>query len=131
MFILLSLVSVCVGRKQTGTAAANGAAPADTCKFLQDTRGTAWESLEIARRKQNLTTGMVIEARGDLDHVNGLASGNGNRWEALELDIYVQKQENIFRDRQKLFISADPSTYQGHHHKGSPPHPRILFQHRW
>ena len=85
--------------------------------------GTAWETLEIARRRSSLSTTTVLEARSDMDHINGLAARNAGTWESLEMEVYFEINRALFEKCVKFNVCADPSTYGGHPlHTSVPPH---------
>ena len=62
----------------------------------------------------------MLEARSDMDHINGLAARNAGRWESLEMEVYVEINRALFEKRVKFDVCADPSTYGGH-----PPHTSV------
>ena len=85
--------------------------------------GAAWETLEIARRRSNLSTSTVLEARFDMDHIGGLCARNAGRWECLEMELYFEINRALFAKCTKFNVCADPSTYGGHPlHASAPPH---------
>ena len=74
---------------------------------------TAWQCLEESLRCHRASARTVLDVRRTDDAYQNLDGAHAWRWSALELQLYIEDQQDDFVGRKKLALLADPSVFGG------------------